>query len=233
MQLLRIASTTISFSCGLCERAILNAGQHQKAESNSNPHISLIICHVLSVLVQFITERRRSLLEVPCTFIVTYPSVSLSVHRSQGTMKEDERKSNFSQRNRLSVEVVRTLVAKKSVQQKCLSYRLLSSCHCKCIQRRALEEKTLLCFWSAKMAFTDGTGAGKQSHWTPILTQCTNRKKMVLERLPTFCKSASNISHSAIASQERSACILHTVQHALTVYSLLRPPVQCSMLCML
>ena len=160
MQLLRIASTTISFSCGLCERAIINAGQHQKAESNSNPHIPLIICHVLSGLVQFITERRRSLLEVPCAFIVTHPSVSLSVRRSQGTMKGGERKSNFSQRNRLSVEVVRTLVAKKSVQQKCLSYRLLSSCHCKCIQRRALEEKTLLCFEAQRWPFLTALALG-------------------------------------------------------------------------
>ena len=56
---------------------------------------------------------------------------------------------------------------------------------------------------------------------------------MVRERLLTFHKSASNITHAAIASQERSACVLHTVQHALTAYSLGRPPVQCSMLCML
>ena len=139
----------------------------------------------------------------------------------------------FPQKNCLSVEVVRTLVAKKSVQQKCLSYRLFSSRHYKCIRRRALEEKTLLCFRSAKMAFRDGTGAGKQSRWTPILTQCLNRKKLVLKRLSTFRKSASNISHSAIASQECSACVLHTVQHALTAYNLVLPSVQCSMLCML
>ena len=139
----------------------------------------------------------------------------------------------FSQKNRLSVEVVRTLLAKKSVQQKCLSCRLFSSRRYKYIQRQALEEKTLPCFWSAKMAFPDGTGTGKQSRWTPILMQCTNWKKMVLERLSTFRKSASNVSHSAIAGQERSACMLNTVQHALAAYSLVRPLVQCSMLCML
>ena len=61
------------------------------------------------------------------------------------------------------------------------------------------------------MAFRDGTGAGNQSHWTRILTQCPNRKKLVLKGLSTFRKSASNISHSAITSQERSACVLHTV----------------------
>ena len=60
-----------------------------------------------------------------------------------------------------------------------------------------------------------------------------SRKKLLLERLLTFHKAASNITHSAIASQERSACVLHTVQHALTAYSLVRQPVQCSMLCML
>ena len=48
---------------------------------------------------------------------------------------------------------------------------------------------------------------------------------MILERLSTFHKSTSNITHSAIASQDRSACVLHTVQHALTAYSLLRQPV--------
>ena len=59
------------------------------------------------------------------------------------------------------------------------------------------------------------------------------KKILVLERLSTFRKSASNISNSAIASQKHSLWVLHTVQHGLTAYSLVRPPVQCSMLCML
>ena len=32
-------------------------------------------------------------------------------------------------------------------------------------------------FQAAKMAFPNGPGAGKQYRWTPILTQCPNRKK--------------------------------------------------------
>ena len=87
----------------------------------------------------------------------------------------------------------------------------------------------LLRFWSAKLAFPDGTGTGKLSCWTLILTQWPNRIKLVFERLSTFIKSASNITHSAIASQERSTCVLHTVHHALTAYSLV--PHQCSVLC--
>ena len=35
-----------------------------------------------------------------------------------------------------------------------------------------------------------------------------------------------------MASQKRSACVLHTVQHAVSAYSLERPLVQCSLLCM-
>ena len=114
----------------------------------------------------------------------------------------------------------------------CLSYRLFSSHHYKCIRRRALEEKTLECFWGAKMAGHDATGAGKPSCWSPILTQWPNRKVLVLERLSTSHKSASNITYSAIASRKRSACVLRTVQHAVSTYSLVRPPVQCSVLCM-
>ena len=77
-----------------------------------------------------------------------------------------------------------------------------------------------------------GTGAGKPSFWTTILTQWPNRKILVLERLSTSHKSASNITHSAIASRKRSARVLRTVQHAVSAYSLERPPVQCSVLCM-
>ena len=66
-------------------------------------------------------------------------------------MKGGQLRSNFSQKNRFSVEAVRTLViAKKSDQQKCLSYRLFSSRHYKCIQRRALEEKKLCCAFEAQ-----------------------------------------------------------------------------------
>ena len=82
------------------------------------------------------------------------------------------------------------------------------------------------------MAFPDGTGAGKLSCWTPILTQCPNQKKLACERLSPFHKSASNITHSAIAERKRSACVLYTVQHALTAFSLVRQPAQCSVLCM-
>ena len=75
------------------------------------------------------------------------------------------------------------------------------------------------------MALDDGTGAGKPSCWTPILTQWPNRKKLVLERLSKSQKSASNITYSAIASRKRSACVLHTVQHGLRAYSLVGLPV--------
>ena len=135
-------------------------------------------------------------------------------------MKGGERSSTFfPQKNRLKVEVVRTSVAKKSDLQKCLSYRLLSSHHYKCIQQQALEEKNLLCFRSAKMAFPDGTGTAEPSCWTLVLTQCPNRKKkkkkVALDRLSAFHKSSSNITHSSIASQERSACALHSVHSTL------------------
>ena len=46
-----------------------------------------------------------------------------------------------------------------------------------------------------------------------------NRKQLAHERLSPFHKSASNITHSAIASKKRSACVLYTVQYALTAYS--------------
>ena len=82
------------------------------------------------------------------------------------------------------------------------------------------------------MAGHDATGAGKPSCWTPILTQWPNRKVLVLERLSTSHKSASIITYSAIASRKRSECVLRTVQHAVSTYSLVRPPVQCSVLCM-
>ena len=82
------------------------------------------------------------------------------------------------------------------------------------------------------MALHDGTGAGKPSCWTPILIQWRNRKKMVLERLSTSHKTASNITCSTIASRKRSACVFHTLQHALGAYSLVRPPAQCCVLCM-
>ena len=75
------------------------------------------------------------------------------------------------------------------------------------------------------MAGHDGTGAGKPSCWTPKLTQWPNRKVLVLERLSTSHKSASNITYSAYASRERSACVFGTVQHAVSAYSLVRPPV--------
>ena len=82
------------------------------------------------------------------------------------------------------------------------------------------------------MARHGGTGAGNPSCWTAILTQWPNRKVWVLERLSTSHKSASNITYSAIASRKRSACVFGTVQHAISTYSVVRPPVQCSVLCM-
>ena len=54
------------------------------------------------------------------------------------------------------------------------------------------------------------------------------KNKLALERLSIFHKSASNITHSAITSPKRSACVLHTLQHALTAYSLVSN--QCSVL---
>ena len=82
--------------------------------------------------------------------------------------------------------------------------------------------ETLLFFGSAMMAFPDGTRDGKLFRRIPIFTQCSNRKKMALERLSTFHKSASHVTHSAIALQKRSAYVSHTVQHARTAYSLVR-----------
>ena len=71
------------------------------------------------------------------------------------------------------------------------------------------------------MAFPDGTSAWMLSHRTPILTQCPNRKALVLGRLLAFHKSASNVTYSAIASQKPSACVLFSVQHC-------RHCIQCS-----
>ena len=81
------------------------------------------------------------------------------------------------------------------------------------------------------MAFHGGTGAGKPSCWTPILTHWPNGKKSVLERLSTSHKSA-NITYSAIASRKRLVCVLLTVQHAVSAYRLVRTPAQCCVLCM-
>ena len=63
-------------------------------------------------------------------------------------------------------------------------------------------------------------------------TQWPNRKMLGLERLSTSHKSASNITYSANVSQKCSARVLRTVQHAISAYSLVRPPAQCSVLCM-
>ena len=60
---------------------------------------------------------------------------------------------------------------------------------------------------------------------------CPNRK-VARERLLPFHKSASNITHSSIAEQKRSVCVLYTVQRALVHTVLVRQPVQCSVLCM-
>ena len=89
----------------------------------------------------------------------------------------------------------------------------------------------MLCFLSAKMAFPNGTGAGKLSRWTPILTQWPNQKIGALKAtdIPKvrfthhpLCYCLANLS----------ACVLHTVQHARTAYNIVQPRVQCSMLCM-
>ena len=53
-----------------------------------------------------------------------------------------------------------------------------------------------------------------------------------LERLSTSHKSASNITYSANVSRKCSARVLRTVQNAVSAYSLVWPPVQCSVLCM-
>ena len=82
------------------------------------------------------------------------------------------------------------------------------------------------------MALPDGTGAGKPSCCTPISTQWPNRKMFGLERQSTSHKSASNITYSANVLQKCSARVLRTVQHAISAYSLVRPPAQCSVLCM-
>ena len=60
-----------------------------------------------------------------------------------------------------------------------------------------------------------------------------DRKKLALDKRSAFHKAASNISHTAIASHKHSSCVLYTVQHAVTAYSLVQQPVQCSMLRML
>ena len=127
---------------------------------------------------------------------------------------------------------MRIYAAKKSDQLKCLSYRIFSSYHCKGIQRWVLEAKTLLCFSFAKMAIPDGTGTGKPTCCTPISTQWPNRTVLGLERLWTSHKSASNITYSANVSRKCSARVLRTVKHAISAYSSVRPPAQCSVLCM-
>ena len=89
-------------------------------------------------------------------------------------MKGGERKSNIFIQDIDQGDWTNPTFHKKSVQQKCLSYRLFSS-------RDTLlgfEEKTLLCFWSAKTAFPAVIGAGKVSHETWRLSQCPNRKKI-------------------------------------------------------
>ena len=43
--------------------------------------------------------------------------------------------------------------------------------------------------------------------------------RVATERLLACHNSASNTTHSTIASQKPSACVLHTVQNALTAYS--------------
>ena len=82
------------------------------------------------------------------------------------------------------------------------------------------------------MALPDGTGAGKPACCTPISTQWPNRKMLGLDRLWISRKSASNITYSANVSRRCSARVLRTVKHAISAYSSVRPPAQCSVLCM-
>ena len=95
----------------------------------------------------------------------------------------------------------------------------------------ALEGETLLClaFWSAKLAFPWGTGAGKLSNWTPVLTQYANRKQLASERLSPFHKSVSNITHSVIPKQNvmYACCTLYSMPSMRTVWC----GIQCSVLC--
>ena len=79
------------------------------------------------------------------------------------------------------------------------------------------------------MAFPDSTDTGKPSRWTPILTQCPNRKKLVLERVSTF--------HNPFQTSPTPPLPRKNVQHACsTLYSM--PSLhtvwcgnQCSVLC--
>ena len=66
------------------------------------------------------------------------------------------------------------------------------------------------------MAFPDGTGAGKPSHSTPTLTQCPNRKNLVLERVSTFRKSA--FKHHREEALQHVCCTLYSMLSLHTVW---------------
>ena len=95
-----------------------------------------------------------------------------------------------------------------------------------------LKKKLYCAFEAQRWPFLTVLVLGSYPAGLRYLRSARTEKKLARERLSPFRKSASNITHSAIAEQKRSACVLYTVQHALSAYSLVRQPVQCSVLCM-
>ena len=78
-------------------------------------------------------------------------------------------------------------VAKKSDLQRCLSYRFLSSCQYKCIERQ-------------RSPFLVPLVLGSYPAGLQYYRSARTEKRLASERLLPFPKSASKITHSAIAS---------------------------------
>ena len=95
---------------------------------------------------EIITEKGRGFLEVACAFIVPIsPSVCMWVACSQPRSEVHGGLICFLIESLECVGCAHRIVVKNSVQQKCFSYRLLSSSHYGYIRRRPLEEETLPC----------------------------------------------------------------------------------------
>ena len=120
-----------------------------------------------------ITERRRSLLEVPCAFI--YQSVYATGWDWHGRDVNEgpifSHKEVLESGGLLDAKFQRNMSSRSAFPTD-LSPHTIKNVY----SHRVLKEETLLCFWSANKAFPDCTGTGKLSHWTPIFKLSTNRK---------------------------------------------------------
>ena len=93
--------------------------------------------------------------------------------------------------------------------------------------------KKLCCSFEAhRRPFLTALALRSYPCWTPVLAQCPHRKKRCLKGYWHSTYPLETLSPT-IALQERPACMLHSVQHALTVYIVVQSWVQCSMLCVL